>query len=96
MGSASAYAAVLRAIEQDVGTLRAANPNLFTFTNTANGMVDVRDFQTTGVVAFARGLPFSSGIPSFFPLDFNELGVGSDQPLCISAEASAPIDFKEW
>ena len=22
-------------------------------------MVDVRDFQTTGVVAFARGLPFS-------------------------------------
>jgi hypothetical protein len=22
-------------------------------------MVDIRDFQTTGVVAFARGLPFS-------------------------------------
>ncbi len=59
MGSASAYAAVLRAIEQDVAALRAANPNLFTFTNTASGMVDVRDFQTTGVVAFARGLPFT-------------------------------------
>ena len=59
MGSASAYAAVLRAIEQDVGALRSANPKLFTFTNTANGMVDIRDFQTTGVVAFARGLPFS-------------------------------------
>lgn len=59
MGSASAYAAVLRAIEQDVGALRAANPNLFTFANTASGMVDIRDFQTTGVVAFARGLPFS-------------------------------------
>jgi cellulose biosynthesis protein BcsQ len=59
MGSASAYAAVLRAIEQDVGALCAANPTFFTFSSTANGMVDIRDFQTTGVVAFAKGLPFS-------------------------------------
>jgi len=34
--------------------------------------------------------------PHFFRCDFNEIGIGSDQPLCISAEASAPIDFKQW
>ena len=59
MGSASAYAAVLHAIGQDVARLCAANPRLFTFTNISNGVVDIRDFQTTGVVAFAKGLPFS-------------------------------------
>lgn len=29
------------------------------FTDSATGFVEVRDFQTTGVVAFAKGLPFS-------------------------------------
>jgi hypothetical protein len=59
MGPTSAYAAVLRAIEQDVTTLLRTNPNPFAFSSTPSGMVDIRDFQTTGVVAFARGLPFS-------------------------------------
>lgn len=59
MGPASAYAAVLAAIEQDVIKLLRTNPQLFTFTNVADGTVNIRDFQTTGVVAFARGLPFS-------------------------------------
>ncbi len=34
--------------------------------------------------------------PHFFWFDFNEIRVGSDQPPCISAEASASTDFKEW
>jgi len=59
MGPASAYAAVLAAIEQDVHQLLQTHPALFTFPTTIDGTVDVRDFQTTGVVAFARGLPFS-------------------------------------
>ena len=59
MGPASAYAAVLRAIEQDLVALLKTNPSIFTFANIANGMVEIRDFQSTGVVAFARGLPFS-------------------------------------
>ncbi|WP_207388213.1 ParA family protein [Lichenihabitans psoromatis] len=59
MGSASAYAAVLRAIENDIATLCASHPQYFTFTNVVDGTVDIRDFQTTGVVAFAKGLPFS-------------------------------------
>lgn len=59
MGSASAYAAVLAAIQADVQQLLETNPDIFTFSSAASGFVDIRDFQTTGVVAFAKGLPFS-------------------------------------
>jgi hypothetical protein len=35
------------------------NPEIFSFDSIKTGFVDIRDFQTTGVVAFAKGLPFS-------------------------------------
>jgi cellulose biosynthesis protein BcsQ len=63
MGSASAYAAVLRSIDKDVEGLLTSNPEIFNFANRKDGVVDIRDFQTTGVVAFARGCPFYS-LPS--------------------------------
>ncbi len=59
MGPASAYAAVLTAIEADVSLLLQSHPQLFTFASIADGTVNIRDFQTTGVVAFAKGVPFS-------------------------------------
>lgn len=59
MGAASAYAAVLDAIENDVAGLLKTNPEIFDFKKINAGFVEVRDFQTTGVVAFAKGLPFS-------------------------------------
>jgi cellulose biosynthesis protein BcsQ len=59
MGAASAYAAVLDAIEKDVGKLLKSHPDIFTFKTIENGFIEVRDFQTTGVVAFAKGLPFT-------------------------------------
>lgn len=59
MGAASAYAAVLDAIEKDVGKLLKSNPEIFDFKTVEKGFVEIRDFQTTGVVAFAKGLPFS-------------------------------------
>ena len=58
MGPASAYAAVLRSIDGDVKKLIETNPEMFSFSHIDNGIVSVRDFQTTGVVAFARGCPF--------------------------------------
>lgn len=58
MGDASAYNAVLDGIQVDLTAAVAAHPQFFTFTNTVDGLVSVRDFQTTGVVAFARGYPF--------------------------------------
>lgn len=59
MGAASAYAAVLASIERDVTKLLKTNPEIFNFDKLADGFVEIRDFQTTGVVAFAKGLPFS-------------------------------------
>lgn len=59
MGSASAYAAVLKSVDRDIEALISSNPDLFTFGAMKDGTVDIRDFQTSGVVAFARGVPFS-------------------------------------
>lgn len=59
MGAASAYAAVLAAIQKDIESLLKTNPEIFSFETIGEGFVDIRDFQTTGVVAFAKGLPFS-------------------------------------
>ncbi|MCA1606803.1 MAG: AAA family ATPase [Acidobacteria bacterium] len=58
MGPSSAYDAVLRSIDQDVSKLLRSNCEIFTFAETNKGIVHIRDFQTTGVVAFARGCPF--------------------------------------
>uniref|UniRef100_E6Q755 ATPase n=1 Tax=mine drainage metagenome TaxID=410659 RepID=E6Q755_9ZZZZ len=58
MGPATAYAVVLESILEDVSALLKSNPEIFTFTDIKDGYVDVRDFQTTGVVAFAKAAPF--------------------------------------
>jgi hypothetical protein len=58
MGPASAYNAVLSSIHGDVRALLLAHPEMFTFQDLDDGFVDIRDFQTTGVVAYARGCPF--------------------------------------
>ena len=59
MGPASAYAAVLAAIDKDISKLLKTEPDIFSFKNAQDGFVEIRDFQTSGVVAFAKGLPFS-------------------------------------
>jgi hypothetical protein len=35
-------------------------PDFFTFSTVDNGMQEVKDFQASGMVAFARGTPFVS------------------------------------
>lgn len=59
MGSASAYQAVLTGIDRDLSQLIKTYPDMFTFSKAPTGIVDIRDFGTTGVVAFARGCPFA-------------------------------------
>lgn len=54
MGDASGYAAVLRSIEDDVGSLMKTHPGIFEFTDITDGMLSVRDFGTTGVVTTTR------------------------------------------
>jgi hypothetical protein len=57
MGEASGYAAVLKSIEDDIEKLLQLHPTIFEFTTVQEGMLSVRDFGTTGVVAAARGCP---------------------------------------
>jgi cellulose biosynthesis protein BcsQ len=57
MGAASAYATVLREIDTDVLSLLETYPDIFAFQTLDAGIIDVRDFQTTGVVSAARGCP---------------------------------------
>ncbi|MFN8393290.1 MAG: hypothetical protein U0176_01310 [Bacteroidia bacterium] len=59
MGPASAYQNVLTSIDDDIRLVMQLNPFMFTFTNLSQGISDVRDFHTTGAVAFALGKPFS-------------------------------------
>jgi cellulose biosynthesis protein BcsQ len=58
MGPASAYEEVLSSIDADIAALLTSHPSTFSFKKPIDGAVDVRDFQTTGVVAFAKGCPF--------------------------------------
>lgn len=78
MGSASAYAAVLNAIEGDIGSLMKSHKDIFTFKKSENGFVEIRDFQTTGVVAFAKGLPFSKVRPGKQSINGHRVGVKQD------------------
>lgn len=69
MGPASAYSSVLRAINDDLKQLILSNGNIFSFNRLEQGIVEIRDFQTTGVIAFAEGKPFSQvsiGIHNIF------------------------------
>ncbi len=58
MGPASAYATVLESIDKDIENLLETNSEMFTFSNVQDGTMNIRDFQTAGVVAYARGCPF--------------------------------------
>lgn len=58
MGAASGYRAVLDSIDKDIGAIIKDNPRFLNFASITDGVIEVRDFQTTGVVAFARGTPF--------------------------------------
>ena len=78
MGAASAYAAVLQAIQRDIESLLKTNPEIFTFITAKEGFVDIRDFQTTGVVAFAKGLPFSQLVPGKQTLNGHRVQVKED------------------
>ncbi len=92
MGPASAYAAVLRSIEKDVSNLIKSEPSIFTFNNVTDGVVEIRDFQTTGVVAFARGCPFYKQPFGKLDIDGHRVQVKEDyRDNCIKA-IDTPVD----
>lgn len=58
MGAASAYRTVLNEINNEVRRLAKQNPQFFEGGSDFDNFIDIRDFGTTGVVAFAEGKPF--------------------------------------
>ena len=74
MGPASAYYSVLTSIDEIIESVLDKNPEVFSFTNAGDGIVDIRDFQTTGVVAFAKGLPFTKLRPGSYQMPSRETG----------------------
>jgi cellulose biosynthesis protein BcsQ len=60
INTAKSYAAVLSGIDDDLASILADSPESFTFDKAEDGLFEIRDFQTAGVVAFARGTPFAT------------------------------------
>jgi cellulose biosynthesis protein BcsQ len=88
MGPASAYYAVLTSIDRDIRVLMKARPDLFTFTQPGEGIVEIRDFQTTGVVAFAKGAPFYELKPGYLEISGRRVRLNQSQlDMCVSAIA---------
>ena len=59
MGPASAYTSVLESIDEEIKSLISGeNSSIFTDQSLEKMTVNIRDFGTTGVVAFAKGKPF--------------------------------------
>lgn len=86
MGPASAYFAVLRSIDEDVNSLIKSNPEIFSFKKVASAVVDIRDFQTTGVVAFAKGCPFYALQSGKLNIGGHRVGVKEDYRInCVEA-----------
>jgi len=77
MGTASAYNAVLNTIQSEVARLLADNETkqIFSSQSEEDILVEVRDFQTTGVVSHARGCPFFKQTSGTFDIQGRRVGV---------------------
>ncbi len=78
MGPASAYHAVLSEIDNMISNLLINNPSVITFSQVSDAFVDIRDFQTTGVVAFAQGLPFTKMRAGVYKMPGKEVQIRAD------------------
>lgn len=93
MGPASGYGAVLRSIDKDIEDLLKSNSDIFSFDQNGEGAtVDVRDFQTTGVVAFARGLPFYELSAKTYQIFDRRVQVNADQIMKSKGAIEAVVD----
>ena len=85
MGPASGYSAVLNSIDADMLEVIKERPDTVTFSKISEAIVEVKDFQTTGVVAFARGTPF-------FALQTGKLSVGDRRVQVNKSQLTQCID----
>ena len=79
INTAKSYTAVLSGIENDLAGIVKDNPSHFTFSSINDGLIEIRDFQTAGVVAFARGTPFVSMNSGTLSVAGQRVKVNTDQ-----------------
>lgn len=89
MGENSAFDAIMKVLEKDVEALIKTHPQYFTFGATNKGMIEMRDFQSAGAVAFAKGTPFSRLRPGKHSLNGYRVQVQEDA--CAQALASLDV-----
>lgn len=79
INTAKSYTAVLSGIEDDLARILADSPSNFTFSQVPKGLFEIRDFQTSGVVAFARGTPFATMNPGTLSVAGQRVKVNAEQ-----------------
>ena len=79
INTAKSYSAVLSGIEGDLAAILKDSPTHFTFTKVKEGLIEIRDFQTSGVVAFARGTPFATMNPGTLSVAGQRVKVNAEQ-----------------
>lgn len=76
---AKGYVAVLQGITGDLSSVLKDYPDYFTFNDVEDGVIDIKDFQTAGVVAFARGNPFTTMKSGTLQVATQRVQVNKDQ-----------------
>jgi len=79
INTAKSYAAVLFGITSDLASILKDSPSSFTFSSVDDGLFEIRDFQTSGVVAFARGTPFATMKAGTLSIAGQRVKVNADQ-----------------
>jgi len=79
INTAKSYSAVLAGIDEDIQNIIKDTPDHFTFENLEKGKFEIKDFQTSGVVAFARGTPFATLQPGTLSIAGQRVRVNADQ-----------------
>lgn len=79
INTAKSYSAVLSGITHDLDGILKDSPAIFTFSTVTDGVFEVRDFQTSGVVAFARGTPFVTMISGTLSVAGQRVKVNAEQ-----------------
>lgn len=79
INTAKSYSAVLSGITSDLEAIVKDHPECFTFSAVGDGLIEVKDFQTSGVVAFARGTPFETMSAGTLSVAGQRVRVNADQ-----------------
>lgn len=95
INTAKSYTAVLSGITTDLAAILKDTPASFTFASVEDGLIEIRDFQTAGVVAFARGTPFVTMKAGTLSVAGQRVKVNADQ-LDQNKDVVGQLAYKLW